>query len=56
VLASLAGQHRIVAKFDELMAVCDQLEQCLKIESEHRARLLKAALAGTLEVSDREAA
>jgi hypothetical protein len=37
----LAEQRRIVAKVDDLMAVCDELEQSLATE---RARLLEALL------------
>jgi type I restriction enzyme S subunit len=48
----LAEQHRIVAKVDELMALCDQLEQQLSQGEESRRGLLEAvlqeALAGRL--------
>lgn len=45
----LAEQHRIVAKVDELMALCDQLEASL-IESEHTcSKLLEAVLHEALE-------
>ena len=40
----LAEQHRIVAKVDELMALCDRLEASLTTEDETRGRLLEAAL------------
>jgi len=52
----LNEQRRIVAKVDELMALCDQLEDSLTAESDRRSRLLAAALAQALEASDREAA
>lgn len=55
-LPPLNEQRRIVAKVDELMALCDQLEDSLTAESDRRSRLLAAALAQALEASDREAA
>ena len=45
----LAEQQRIVAKVDELMAVCDELEQSLATEQTERARLLEALLHDALE-------
>jgi len=45
----LAEQRRIVAKVDELMAVCDELEQSLATEQTERARLLEALLHDALE-------
>jgi type I restriction enzyme S subunit len=48
-LPPLAEQHRIVAKVDELMAVCDELEQSLATEQTERARLLEALLRAALE-------
>jgi type I restriction enzyme, S subunit len=43
-LPPLAEQHRIVAKVNELMALCDQLEaQLLTAEADNR-RLLEAVL------------
>jgi type I restriction enzyme S subunit len=51
-LPPLAEQHRIVAKVNELMALCDQLEQQLSQGEQSRRRLLEAvlqeALAGRL--------
>jgi type I restriction enzyme S subunit len=51
-LPPLAEQHRIVAKVDELMAVCDQLEQQLSQAEQNRRGLLEVvlreALAGRL--------
>jgi len=40
----LAEQHRIVAKVDALMAICDELEQSLALEQTARGRLLEALL------------
>jgi type I restriction enzyme S subunit len=39
-----AEQHRIVAKVDELMAVCDQLEAQLTTTQTDSRRLLEAVL------------
>jgi type I restriction enzyme S subunit len=47
-LPPLAEQHRIVAKVDELMALCDQLEQQLSQADQQRRRLLEALLAEAL--------
>lgn len=59
-LPPLAEQHRIVAKADELMALCDQLEASLTSADETRKKLLDAllteALAPTHSVALREAA
>ncbi len=44
----LAKQHRIVAKVDELMALCDQLEQQLSQADQQRRQLLEAVLAEAL--------
>ena len=43
-LPPLAEQHRIVAKVDELMAVCDRLEASLAGGEETRGRLMSALL------------
>ena len=43
-LPPLAEQHRIVAKIDELMAVCDRLEASLAAGEETRGRLVEAVL------------
>ena len=43
-LPPLAEQHRIVAKVDELMALCDELEAQLTSAATTRARLLEATL------------
>ena len=45
----LAEQHRIAAKVDELMALCDQLEASLMIGDPTRRNLLGALLHETLE-------
>lgn len=43
-LPPLAEQHRIVAKVDALMALCDRLEAALTTADTTRARLLEALL------------
>jgi type I restriction enzyme S subunit len=47
-LPPLAEQHRIVAKVDTLMALCDELEQQLNQADQQRRRLLEALLAEAL--------
>lgn len=47
-LPPLAEQHRIVAKVDELMALCDRLEKSLSTADDTRRRLLEALLAEAL--------
>jgi type I restriction enzyme S subunit len=47
-LPPLAEQHRIVAKVDELMALCDRLEASLAPGEDTRCRLLDALLAEAL--------
>jgi type I restriction enzyme S subunit len=48
-LPPIAEQRRIVAKVDELMAVCDGLEESLAEEQTERGRLLEALLHDALE-------
>jgi type I restriction enzyme, S subunit len=58
-LPSLAEQHRIVAKVDELMALCDKLEASLAASTAARRRLLDALLAEAIAPTfalEREAA
>ena len=52
-LPPLAEQHRIVAKVDTLMALCDQLEQQLNQADQQRRRLLEAVLAEALREPER---
>ena len=51
-LPPLAEQHRIVAKVDELMALCNQLEASLTDTDSTRRRLLDALLAEALEPAE----
>ena len=51
-LPPLAEQHRIVAKVDELMALCDQVEASLTDTASIRRRLMDALLAEALEPAD----
>ncbi|NDK35495.1 restriction endonuclease subunit S [Rhodovulum sulfidophilum] len=52
-LPPLAEQHRIVAKVDALMALCDRLETALTTTDTTRTRLLEALLHEALEPADR---
>ncbi len=52
----LAEQHRIVAKVDELMAVCDRLEAQLTTTQTDSRRLLEAVLHEALAPAMEEAA
>jgi type I restriction enzyme S subunit len=49
---SLADQHRIVAKVDALMALCDRLEASLTTADDTRRDLLEALLAEALAPDD----
>ena len=51
-LPPLAEQHRIVAKVDELMALCDRLEESLATSDDTRRRLLDAVLYDALALGD----
>ncbi|WP_441232557.1 restriction endonuclease subunit S [Bradyrhizobium sp. 1200_D9_N1_1] len=51
-LPPLAEQHRIVAKVDSLVALCDRLEACLTATAATRRRLLDALLAEALAPTD----
>lgn len=48
-LPPLAEQHRIVAKVDDVMALCDQLEASITTGEQARSRLLEAVLHNALE-------
>lgn len=48
-LPPLAEQHRIVAKFNELSALCDQIEASIITGEQTRSRLLEAVLHNALE-------
>ena len=52
LLPPLAEQHRIVAKVDELMALCDGLEASLVTGDDTRCRLLRAFLTEALEFGE----
>jgi type I restriction enzyme S subunit len=49
-LPPLAEQHRIVAKVDELMALCDQLESRLVTAQIEAAHLLESVLYHALQI------
>jgi type I restriction enzyme S subunit len=51
LVPSLAEQHRIVAKVDELMALCDKLEASLSTAQTETSRLLESVLHHALEAS-----
>lgn len=53
-LPPLAEQHRVVAKVDALMALCDRLEAALAAADATRAGLLEALLYGALTPAPRE--
>ncbi len=54
-LPPLEEQHRIVAKVDEMMAVCDRLEAQLTTAQAESGRLLEAILHGALSETSRRA-
>lgn len=47
----LAEQHHIVAKVDELLALCDRLEASLTTRDETRGRLLESVLHEALDIA-----
>jgi type I restriction enzyme S subunit len=47
-LPPLAEQHRIVAKVDELMAICDQLEAQITVTEQDSRRFLESVLADAI--------
>jgi type I restriction enzyme S subunit len=49
-LPPLAEQHRIVAKVDELMAICDQLEAQITVTEQDSRRFLESVLAEALSL------
>ena len=55
-LPPFAEQHRIVAKVDDLMDLCDRLEAALGIADTTKQRLLEALLREALEPTLKEAA
>jgi type I restriction enzyme, S subunit len=54
-LPPLAEQHRIVAKVEELMALCDQLEASLAASDETRSQVLDALFGEALTPGDNAA-
>jgi type I restriction enzyme S subunit len=56
VAAVLPQQHRIIAKVDELMALCDRLETKLTTTQTDSGCLLEAVLHGPLAPGMQEAA
>lgn len=53
-LPPLAEQHRIVAKVDELMALCDQLEQQTEISISAHQKLAQTLLEALTNTSERD--
>ena len=50
-LPPLAEQHRIIAKVDELLAICDQLADRLKAARERSGQYATAATRSALEAA-----
>ncbi len=50
-LPPLAEQHRIVAKVDEVMALCDGLKSDLATASQHQATLSRTLIESALEAA-----
>jgi restriction endonuclease S subunit len=55
VVPPLAEQRQIVAKVDELMTACDQLEQSLEAAELGRTMVMEAVLTEALSESNAEA-
>ncbi len=53
-LPPIAEQHRVVAKLDALMALCDRLEASLASGNNTRRHLLDALLHEALSLSEEE--
>jgi type I restriction enzyme S subunit len=53
-LPPLPEQHRIVAKIDKLMKLCDDLEQSIRQNQQYTQELLQVALREALEGGDEE--
>lgn len=49
--AHLPEQHRILARVDELMALCDRLQADLATARDHRARLADTLVQAALEAA-----
>ena len=54
-LPPLAAQHRIVAKVDALMALCDRLEAAITTADTTRSRLLEALLHEAVDLAATQA-
>lgn len=53
-LAPLAEQHRIVAKVDALMALCDQLKICIQLANQQQQAIADALVAQALKSATAE--
>ena len=49
LLPPLFEQHRIVTKVDQLLTLCDELEQSIRQNQEYTQKLLQVALKEALE-------